>query len=154
MLQIAKILKSNGTDGDILIGVRDIEISEIDLKEPVFINFDGLPVPFFFESLSPKGTNKAIAHITDVDSLKDAEELVGQAIYIDAEESDEEEQDFVGWTVFDHGKKIGTVDGIEPIPGNPCIYIGETLVPLHEDFIVEADPEEQILYLELPEGLF
>ena len=66
MLQIAKVLKSNGIDGDILIGIRDIEIQDIDLKEPVFIYFDGLPVPFFIESISPKGTGKAIVHITDV----------------------------------------------------------------------------------------
>ena len=46
MLQIAKILKSNGTDGGLLIGVRDIEVGQIDLQGPVFIEFDGLPVPF------------------------------------------------------------------------------------------------------------
>ena len=42
MLQIAKILKSNGTDGRILMGVRDIALEEIDIKEPLFIVFDGL----------------------------------------------------------------------------------------------------------------
>ena len=153
MLQIAKILKSNGTDGGILIGVRGVEVGQIDLKEPVFINFDGLPVPFFIESLVPKGTGKAVVHITDVESLKDAEELVGQAIYVEGEEQEEDEQDFTGWTVYDREKEIGEVTGIEDIPGNPCLYVGEALIPLHEDFILELDPESRILRLELPEGL-
>ncbi|MCQ2157949.1 MAG: hypothetical protein MJY53_06135 [Bacteroidales bacterium] len=153
MLQIAKVLKSNGIDGDILIGIRDIEIQDIDLKEPVFIYFDGLPVPFFIESISPKGTGKAIVHITDVNSLKDAEEIVGEGIFIDAEEEDEQENDFIGWEVFDKGERIGAVTGIEPIPGNLCLYIGEKLIPLHEDFIIEADPQKKELFLELPEGI-
>lgn len=153
MLQIAKVLKSNGIDGDILIGIRDIEIQDIDLKEPVFIYFDGLPVPFFIESISPKGTGKAIVHITDVNSLKDAEEIVGEGIFIDAEEEDEQENDFIGWEVFDKGERIGAVTGIEPIPGNLCLYIGEKLIPLHEDFIIEADSQKKELFLELPEGI-
>lgn len=153
MLQFAKILKSNGTDGDILIGIRDIDISEIDLEEPVFIYFDGLPVPFFIESLTPRGNSKAIIHITDVDTLKDAEEIVGQAVYMDAELEEDDDQAFVGWTVFDRGRNVGTVTGIEPIPGNLCIYVGDTLVPLHEDFILSADPEKKELLLELPDGL-
>ena len=76
MLQIAKILKSNGTDGGLLIGVRDIEVGQIDLQEPVFIEFDGLPVPFFIQDLQQRGTSKAIIHLNDITSLADAEEVM------------------------------------------------------------------------------
>ncbi len=153
MLQIAKVLKSNGVDGDILIGIRNIEIQDIDLKEPVFIYFDGLPVPFFIESITPKGTGKAIAHLTDVDSLKDAEEIVGEGIFLDAELEEDGEEDFTGWTIFDRDREVGKVTGMEMIPGNPCLYLGERLIPLHEDFILDADPQKKELRLELPEGI-
>lgn len=157
MLQIAKILKSNGTDGDILIGLFDIGIEQIDTKEPVFIEFDGLPVPFFFESLKPKGNGRAIAHITDVDSLEDAEEIVGRAVFADYFEEEEGEDDFSGWTVFDGDRRIGVVTGLEAIPGNPCLDVDvngrEVLIPLHEDFIVEADEKSETLVLNLPDGL-
>ncbi len=157
MLQIAKVLKSNGTDGDILIGLFDIDIEQIDTKEPVFIEFDGLPVPFFFESLKPKGNNKAIAHITDVDNLEDAEEIVGRAVFADYFEEEETEDDFTGWTVFDGKCKIGVVTGLEPIPGNPCLDVdvngSEVLIPLHEDFVVSIDEKSKTLVLNLPEGL-
>ena len=159
MLQIAKVLKSNGTQGDILLGFKDWGIEDIDTEEPVFINFDGLPVPFFIECLQAKGTSKAIAHITGVDNLEDAQEIVGQAVYIDAEVQEDEFEDFTGWTEFDHGKQLGLVSGCEPIPGNLCLYVStktnrEILIPLHEDFILEADVQEKILRTSLPEGLY
>lgn len=153
MLQIAKILKSNGTDGGILIGVRDIAVGQIELTEPVFIYFDELPVPFFIHDLRQRGASKAVIHLNDVTTLEDAEELVGREIFIDAEFEEDEEDDFVGWTVLNRGVPYGEVTGIEPIPGNLCIYIGDTLIPLHEDLILSADPEARVLDLEIPEGL-
>jgi len=153
MLQIAKILKSNGTDGGILIGVRDIAVDQIDLKEPVFIYFDELPVPFFIQDIRQRGTSKAIVHLNDVTTFEDAEEIVGREIFIDAEFEEEQEEAFVGWTVLNRGEEYGVVTGVEPIPGNLCIYVGDTLIPLHEDLIISADPEERVLDLEIPEGL-
>ena len=154
MLQIAKILKSNGTDGGVLIGLHDINASEIDLSEPVFIEFDGLPVPFFIDSLQPKGSGKAVVHLIDVDSLGDAEEIVGRFISIEGEWEEEEEEDFTGWAVLDHGREIGRVTGVEPIPGNFCLYVGEMMIPLHEDFTLSVDEDAKVMDLALPEGLY
>ena len=158
MLQIAKVLKSNGTDGGLLIGALGIELEELDTKEPVFIEFDGLPVPFFIESIQGKGTKKAIIHLTDICNLKDAEEVVGKAIFADYEFEDEEEESFIGWTIFNEDEKVGVVTDIEPIPGNLCLYVetadGEAMIPLHEDFVVSADEERKELVLSLPEGLY
>ena len=153
MLPIAKILKSNGTEGDVLIGLLDIDAEEINTEEPVFVEFDGLPVPFFVESIQPKGSTRAIVHLTDVDSLQDAEEIVGREICIDAEDDWEDEEDFTGWTLFDKDRPVGEITDIEDIPGNPCLCIGDILVPLHEDFIISADPDARILVMDLPEGL-
>lgn len=159
MLQIAKILKSNGIEGDVLIGLSGIDAEEIETTEPVFVEFDGLPVPFFIERLTPRGNTRAIVHLTDVDNLQDAEELVGREIFIDAEEEDDDFEDFTGWTIMDGGRLVGTATGLEDIPGNPCLCVapasgsGEVLIPLHEDFIISADPETRTLTMSLPEGL-
>ena len=153
MLQIAKILKSNGTDGGLLIGVRDIEVGQIELQEPVFIEFDGLPVPFFIQDIQQRGTAKAVIHLNDIVNLEDAEEVVGRPIFIEGEWEEEEEMDFTGWTLLNRGQRVGTVTGMEPIPGNLCLYVGETLVPLHPDLILSADSATRILDLDLPEGL-
>ena len=83
--QIAQVLKSNGTDGELVMGFREIAPEDISLNEPVFIVFDGLPVPFFIESFSKRGNSKALVRLTDICSMEDAEELAGKAVYVEEE---------------------------------------------------------------------
>ena len=109
MRLIARILKSNGTDGEVLMTFLGMDPEEINLKEPVFVEFDGLPVPFFFESFTRRGTNRALAHLTGVRSLADADELAGRDVFIEASD-EEDEEDILGWTVLDDtGAVVGTV---------------------------------------------
>lgn len=157
MLRIAKILKSNGTDGGLLVSAPEVELEEI--QGPVFIDFDGLPAPFFITACDRRGSNRYVIRMSDVRNLKDAEELVGRFILFDGEFEDEDASaDFTGWTVYDSEKLVGKVTGMEPIPGNLCLYVaspsGEVMIPLHEDFIVKADSKARILYLNLPAGLW
>ncbi len=155
--QIAKVLKSNGTDGGLLMGFRDIDPNEISLAEPVFIDYDGLPVPFFIESLTPRGNGRALVRLNDITSLADAEEIVGRAVWADWEEEASEETDFsdlVGWTVLGAGEVTDFID----IPANPCLEIQtkngtSVLVPFHEDLILSVDPEARVLEMEIPDGL-
>lgn len=154
--QIAKVLKSNGTDGGLLLGFRDIDPDEISLEEPVFIYFDGLPVPFFIDSLSRKGNGKAIVHLNDIITLKDAEEVVGQAVWAESEEEEFVEDDFsmlVGWTLIGAGAITDFID----IPANPCLEVetkkGAVLVPLHEDLISSIDPDRKEITMDIPDGL-
>ena len=73
-------MKSNGTDGELVLGFREIAPEDINLQEPVFIIFDGLPVPFYIESFTKRGNAKALVRLTDIRSMEDAEELAGKAV--------------------------------------------------------------------------
>ena len=157
MLAVAKVIKSFGTDGGLLLS-SDVDLESLDFKEPVFIVFDGLQVPFFILDYQAKGS-RAVVHLNDVCNLDDAEELVGRTIYADVEVEDDGEMDFTGWAILDRGRKIGICTGLEPIPGNPCLYVKladgrEPLIPLHEDFVVSVDEATRTLSLNLPEGLY
>lgn len=157
LLQIAKVLKSNGTDGGLLVGFRDIDPNEISLGEPVFIYFDGLPVPFFISDLTQRGNSRAIIHLNDVHTLEDAEELVGASVWAECEEEEAEEDglgDLTGWTLVGAGRITGLID----IPANPCLEVEtkngtSVLVPFHEDLILSVDPDRRELEMEIPEGL-
>ena len=158
MLRIAKVLKSNGVDGDVLVSAPDVALE--DLQGPVLIDFDGLPAPFFIESCSRRGPGKYVIHLTDVCNLEDAEELVGRFLMSDeVEEEDDAAQDFTGWKVLNRGDYVGTVTDCEPIPGNLCLYLkpaedaDEIIIPLHEDLIISIDEESLTLNLNLPDGL-
>ena len=104
--QIAQVLKSNGTDGELVMGFREIAPEDISLNEPVFIVFDGLPVPFFIESFTKRGNSKALVRLTDICSMEDVEEIAGKAVYIEEDNLPEmslEEDGYaalIGWTLL------------------------------------------------------
>ena len=104
--QVAQVLKSNGTDGELVMGFREIAPEDINLKEPVFIIFDGLPVPFFIESFTKRGNSKALVRLTDICSMEDVEEIAGKAVYVEENSLPElslEEDGYaalVGWVVL------------------------------------------------------
>ena len=176
--QVAQVLKSNGTDGELVMGFREIAPEDIDLKEPVFIIFDGLPVPFFIESFAKRGNTKALVRLTGIRSMEDVEEIAGKPVYISAENLPElslEEDGYaalVGWMVLtingdmpdmslDEDQislmEVGEITDFLDIPNNPCIEVetenGAVMIPLHEDFIISVDPENQEIIMQIPAGL-
>ena len=207
--QVAQVLKSNGTDGELVMGFREIAPEDINLQEPVFIVFDGLPVPFFIESFVKRGNTKALVRLTDICSMEDVEEIAGKAVFVSAESMPEmtlEEDGYaalVGWIVLtpaedfytslrsdandnglgvndneldrnDNGLgvndndldanaeemellEIGEITDFMDIPNNPCIEVetenGAVIIPLHEDFILSVDPENQEIIMQIPAGL-
>ena len=158
MQRIGQVLKSNGRDGELLVSFSGISPEDIDLEEPVFIEFDGLPVPFYFEAFSLRGNSRALVRLTGVHSLTDADELAGAVLYAEDDLYEDEEEDLTGWTVLDaDGTKVGTVSAHEDIPGNPCIWVetghGESLLPLREELVLDVDETEKTLRMEIPEGL-
>lgn len=159
MRKIAQVLKSNGVDGELLVGFLDFAPEDIEMEEPVFIEMDGLPVPYFFESFTRRGNTRALVRLTGVRNLQDADELSGRAIFLEGEEDDAEEEDFTGWDLEDQdGQKVGVVVGYEDIPGNPCLVVEtpegqQALVPLREELLLDVDAERCVVRMEIPTGL-
>ena len=180
MQQVAQVLKSNGTDGELVMSFRDIAPEDINLKEPVFIVFDGLPVPFFIESFTKRGNSKALVRLTDICCQEDVEEIAGKAVYIDDDalalpELSLEEDGYaalIGWmvltpsVVLEEGEEpeddavmyeVGEITDFLDIPNNPCIEVetenGAVMIPLHEDLILSLDPEYQEIIMQIPAGL-
>ena len=172
--QIAQVLKSNGTDGELVMGFREIAPEDINLKEPVFIVFDGLPVPFFIESFTKRGNTKALVRLTDICSMEDVEEIAGKAVYVEEESLPEmslEEDGYaalIGWLLLAPAgedideedmefEEIGEITDFVDIPNNPCIEVetenGAVMIPLHEDLILSVDPENLEIVMQIPAGL-
>ncbi|MBQ8809312.1 MAG: hypothetical protein IJZ69_03150 [Bacteroidales bacterium] len=149
--QVAQVLKSNGTDGEFVMGFREIAPEDINLNEPVFIVFDGLPVPFFIESFTKRGNSKALVRLTDICSMEDVEEITGKAVYIEEDNLPEmslEEDGYaalIGWTLLmpeipdqvgedmeedtslpaltGNIYEVGEITDFIDIPNNPCIEV-------------------------------
>ncbi len=173
MQQVAQVLKSNGTDGELVLSFREIAPEDINLSEPVFIIFDGLPVPFFIESFTKRGNSKALVRLTDICSQEDVDEIAGKAVYVDDSQIPEmslEEDGFaalVGWMLLTPADdqadddmelyEVGEITEFIDIPNNPCIEVetenGAVMIPLHEDFIMSVDPEYKEIIMQIPAGL-
>ena len=175
--QVAQVLKSNGTDGELVMGFREIAPEDINLKEPVFIVFDGLPVPFYIESFTKRGNTKALVRLTDICSQEDVEEIAGKAVYIEEDNLQEmslEDNGYaalIGWMLLAPADgeeadlddedmelcEVGEITNFFDIPNNPCIEVetenGAVMIPLHEDLILSVDPENLEIIMQIPEGL-
>ncbi len=148
-----RILKSYGTEGGVIVSAPEVDIEER-ANEPVFISFDGLPVPFFIEEVSPRGGAKYFVKLEDIDSLEAAEELVGKDA--DFEEDGEDYADeIIGYTLCNQdGTPVGKITAYEDIPGNPCLEIeGGTLIPCPDELIVKVDNRNRKIWLEIADGL-
>ena len=156
--RIAKASKSDGTDGAVIISFLSIDPEDLDISEPVFVYFDGLPVPFFIESFARKGSGREVVHLTGVRSFEDAEELVGKEIFVEDPEGDfGADEDLRGWKIY-APKLVGTVKDFLDIPGNPCLEVEregaeDVIIPLNEDLIVSVNEKKRELKMRLPEGL-
>ena len=149
--QVAQVLKSHGTDGELVLGFREIAPEDINLQEPVFIVFDGLPVPFYIESFAKRGNTKALVRLTGICSMEDVEEIAGKAVYIEEDQLPEmsiEEDGYaalVGWVLLTPAGdfstslemteeesemteepeliEVGEITDFLDIPNNPCIEV-------------------------------
>jgi 16S rRNA processing protein RimM len=99
-----------------------------------------------------------------VDSISDAEQLLGSELQIEGAQRAELEagavyiSDLVGCVVTDGGREIGTVAGIDPSSGeapNLRVMQGarEFLVPFAEAYLRKLDVAGKRIDMQLPEGL-
>ena len=148
--QVAQVLKSNGTDGELVMGFREIAPEDINLNEPVFIIFDGLPVPFFIESFTKRGNSKALVRLTGIGSLEDVDEIAGKAVYIEEDSMPElslEEDGYaalVGWMVLTPEIPDQVGDDRDTVVGDDeetVIGDDEKTVGDDRDTVVEDDEE-------------
>jgi len=179
-MPVAQVAKSYGTEGEVMVtifsDIEDYTVSELlangsqgeNYKRPVFLLIEGLPVPFFIQSIKTKGHNKGIIKFIDIDDIKDAEEIIGHKIYYEKSFLDTIRKDIpsddlsslIGYTVYQDtlSNKIGTITNISDFGANICAEITtledkEVLIPLHEDLITDLNPLKKQITLIIPAGL-
>lgn len=111
-----------------------------DLPEFIFVQRDGLFVPFRSERIS---------------------ELMGEEIWVKRSDMAEEEdglmtwQDLVGYTVVDdEAGVLGLIETVDESTINTLATLEDgRMIPLHEDFIQEIDEDTRILRVHLPFAL-
>lgn len=137
-------------------------------KTPVIVSIDGIFVPFFVESMRPKGATSWLLKLEGIDSEQAARQFVNETIYMRREDIAEFGDDsegapaelFVGYSVEDteYGR-IGVIERIDLDSPNPLFYVrsdkdDETiLIPIADELIKDLDHDRRTIVMHLPAGL-
>lgn len=153
--------KTHGVDGKVILNT-EINLDTKDFREPIYIEFDGLLVPFFLQTSDLKRSNQYIVELELVNNMDDATEIVGHDVYLPHADDVFQQQfdlsQLEGIVVLDQELgEVGVCSSVETVAGNYLLSVtsdkGEVLIPFVEEFIVEFIPDENYILLDLPDGL-
>lgn len=155
IFKAGKINKTHGVSGELNCA---IDADTIDRAEYMVLDMDGIFVPFFISSIRVKSSNSVLLTLEDVETETDARNLVGKDIYLPIHLMSDEDmlsyEYFVGFTVVNADEKLGEISFVDDQTVNILFGItaedGEILLPAVEDFIMEVDNENKILYTNYP----
>lgn len=180
LIEIGTILKPHGVKGELSVTLHDADVDLAGLR-CVFVEREGLPVPFFITGVRRKSTLGRLVHIDGIDSEEAARRFTGaplsglrtevEAMLAEAREADGEDgdddgdgvyaNDLIGLTAVADGHPLGEVTAIDDSTANLLLVIKRAgaddgpplLVPLAGEFIAGIDPDGKVLELTLPDGL-
>ncbi|WP_461789324.1 ribosome maturation factor RimM [Pedobacter sp.] len=160
---IGYITKTKGLKGEVQLFFEFEEYEDLDL-DVLFLELNGKMVPFFVSSYKLYENKTGLFYFDDVDHVDKAQPLVKKKAYLPLSKKPEREDDefyytdLKGFIAVD--ETLGELGEIIEVNEYPQQFVAtvsyqnkEILFPLNEDFIVEIDDEDQIITLDLPEGL-
>lgn len=171
LYEIGYIARTHGVQGGLILKFDTAHPSDFTELEFVFVDIDGIRVPFFVLEFKVRNSNTAIVLFDDLSSEEQARELVGKPAFVDEwpydlNDDDNEDSDdyllamqaFIGYEAFEtkHGY-LGKLARFEDIPNNElwCILRpdgSELLVPAHEDMLAKLDEEAREIHFQLPDA--
>lgn len=165
LFEIGSVQRTHGVNGEIQVNwTNDFNPDENKL-ESVFIEIDGIPIPFFITSLRNKGQASSLLKLEDIGSIVSADELVGNRILSTQTsllQNSEDEiylEDLVGYQLIDQkGVLLGSIESHEDYAGNTVFVIKHTtgkevVVPVTPELVTEVDEENRHVIMIIPEGL-
>jgi 16S rRNA processing protein RimM len=155
IFKAGKINKTHGVNGELNCA---IDADTIDRAEYMVLDMDGIFVPFFISNIRVKSSNSVLLTLEDIETETDARNLVGKDIYLPIHLMSDEDmlsyEYFVGFTVVNGDEKLGEISFVDDQTVNILFGItaedGDILLPAVEDFIMEVDNENKILYTNYP----
>ena len=158
--KIGTLTRTHGIGGELSMNFTDDVWDRAD-ADYVFLEVDGIQVPFFLEGWRFRSDSVALLKFQDIDNSEDATEYVGADVYFPYDLTPEPDEDdeytwkhFTGWQVVDAAcGTLGEIVYVEDSTANTIFCIEGKLVPATEDFIERIDAKERTIYMNLPDGL-
>lgn len=165
-VQIGEVSKTHNLQGSVVIST-DNSLLEKYVDQPVFLQIEGAPVPFFIAEggLCLRNATSYIVKFDYVDSLEQAEHLVGCEVLLERallkDEEDGEPGDEVSWIGFRvsdrNSGEIGKITDVADYSGNLVLTVfisgKEILLPFSDEVICEVDAAHKNIQVCIPREL-
>lgn len=161
---LGTFIKVNGVKGEVVLKSNYLLSEEFESIPSVFIEIDGILVPFFITNFISRSNFSALIKLEDIDSIPAAKEFIGNNIYILKEylpniEETFELSNFIGYTIIDNINNmiIGKVSDTLNIPNNPLVQVNynnnDVLIPANNETIISIDNKNMSIRINIAEGL-
>lgn len=172
LTEIGRFGKPHGIAGEIAASV-DVDPEALSC---IFVEMDGIMVPFFISSSRPKGNDTVLMKIDGYDDEKEVKVFSHKPFFAPASEvgslpgdgadvdPDDEDglyaSDLIGFTAArSDGEPLGEITDIDDNTANVLFVITppdggrQLLVPVADEFITAIDPGAKRITLDLPAGI-
>lgn len=160
---IGYISKTRGLKGELQLFFEFEDYEELEL-DVIFAEINKKLVPYFVDQIKLQKNSTAYITLEDIDHIDKAQDLVRKKIYLPNDKLPERDpddfrySDLVGYLVIDeeHGE-LGEITQVQEMPQQFIATVDmdgtELLFPLSDELILGIDAEEEVLEVQLPEGL-
>src|SRR5690606_22352548 len=83
-LVLGTLAKTHGIRGQLILKLNHFTFEDILLMETVFLEIEGLPVPFFVSEYIERSGDTIILAFDDIETESKAKELIGLTVFIPA----------------------------------------------------------------------
>lgn len=166
---IGRFVKPHGIKGELNAGL-DIGLDSLDALSCIVVDVDGIYVPFFIDSVRPRGSESALLTLEGISNENAAADFSGKDFFALTSELGEEVDgdddgffisDLIGYNVIDMpgGTLVGEVTDFDDSTANVVLLVqrpdGENIyIPAADELFISIDPESRTVAMDLPEGLF
>lgn len=160
---LGKITKVRGFEGAVTVKTELNLSDNIPLSEPVFLEIEGRPVPFFIEYTESLRLGLLNIKFEDYNGSEKVREFVGCNVFFTSDSEKGKREDdlglLAGYEVYsDQGEAVGTITEIIYNPGQVLLEVTsgkgkKILLPLHEDLVSEMNDDLKTITMVIPEGL-
>jgi len=160
---IGHSLKAHGKDGFLKLSVHDQYIEDLLKARALFIDMDGSDVPFLIKEI--KESNHIFVKLDEIEDPQQASQLSSKEIYLHTDEitnlSDEvadQESELLNFKVLDQNEVYkGLIINVIENPHQILVEVKNDdksfMMPLHENLIIQLNPDQQTIQVDIPEGL-
>ena len=133
---------------------------DFQLEEPVYVEIDGNPVPFFMEFFH-EDEDRFRLKFDHIHSIEEAQAFIGRSLLVNSQfvEALDFSFEFEGFQLLNQNQEhIGIIKALEQISMSELLEVESKdgisiLIPFNDELIIEVNEQKRQIQMEIAEGL-